>query len=73
MSIKAAYDRINHWMSDLPTIQFVLFGWLFVFAVSTLVGITFAGNSLAGSVTTATGATTGGMIVVYFVRHSRDR
>lgn len=73
MSIRAAYDSFNRWVKDLPTTQYVVFGWLLVFAVSTLVGITLAGNSLAGSVTTAAGAATGGMIVVYFVRRNRTR
>jgi hypothetical protein len=69
MTIRSAYNDLSDWVENLPTSQYVLFGWVISFTVSLLVSTRIDDTDLRNAIATATGAATGNAIGLYLRRY----
>lgn len=68
MQIKSAYNRLDNWFENLPTVQYVFLSWLLAFSITALILVAFIGNTLINIAMTAAGGATGVAIVMYLMR-----
>lgn len=72
MRIKPAYNRLDNWFENRPTMQYVLLSWLLAFSITALILIVLIGDDRITTAMSAAGSATGVAVGMYLLKRTNS-